>query len=98
VLGRDSFIRVPALIASWNVSQALKHHEPPLPRETNVLICSFRSAWTSVITLKPAIRDRVKSGHRERQKTSLFYLAGVQICKAESGALMIRPFGCVLVL
>jgi len=63
VLGRDSFIRVPALIASWNVSQALKHHEPPLPRETNVLICSFRSAWKPEHRVAPAqqaVCDRVE--------------------------------------
>ena len=36
-----------------------------------------RSLTASVIRLNPAIRDRVKSGHRERQKTLLFYLANV---------------------
>ncbi len=33
------------------------------------LLLAFRCAPASVIGLNPAIRDRVKSGHSERQKT-----------------------------
>ncbi len=63
------------------------------------LIKGHYVALSSVITLNPAIRDQVKSGHRESgRRRDCFYLAYVWICKAESDALMIGPFNCVLVL
>ena len=31
---------------------------------------SVRQKWASVIGLNPAIRDQVKTGHRERPRTS----------------------------
>jgi integrase len=52
----------------------------------------------SVITLNPAIRDRVKSGHSEwAEDVIVLPCSGVDL-QGESTALMLRPFGSVLVL